>query len=139
MKKIYFLLAFTLICSYASSQTLLIYGGKNHKTYLGCMNCGKYENSSIWNAYGDNGSKYNANSIWNKYGNYGGQYSQDSPFNQYASNPPILVDSEGNFYGYFTANKYHEKRATSKLALFLVQYWEKIGEDVSENYDTIFK
>lgn len=127
-----------LLSATLSSQTLHIYGGKNSDVYLGCLNCSKHDNNSIWNKYGTYGSKYSSNSIWNKYGTYGGQYSVYSPFNKYTATPPILVDSYGNFYGYFTANKYLAKRTTSKLALYITEWWESICEDVAKAYDIIF-
>ncbi|RYE00602.1 MAG: hypothetical protein EOP50_03505 [Sphingobacteriales bacterium] len=122
----------------ASSQSLLIFGGQGHNVYLGCLNCGKYESSSIWNKYGENGSKYNTKSIWNQYGTYGGKYSNYSPFNSYATYPPVLVDADGNFYGYFTANKYFSKRTNSKLAIYISENWEDIIEDTDKFYDTVF-
>ena len=127
-----------VISSFVKGQSLLIFGGKNHDVFLGCLNCDKYQDKSIWNKYGDYGSKYNAKCIWNKYGVYGGKYSDYSPFNKYASYPPVLVDKDGNFYGYFSADKYFSKRTSSKLALFIIDYWEAIAEDVSEYYDKIF-
>ena len=138
MKKIYIFSLLLFFSHVVIAQNLLIFGGKNHDTFLGCLNCNKYSQNSIWNAYGSYGSKYSSTSIWNKYGSYGGKYSSDSPFNKYASNPPVLVDNEGNFYGYFTADKYYSKRSSNKLALLIIDYWESIGEDVSEYYDKIF-
>ena len=70
------------------SQTLYIYGGEDHDVFLGKLNA----------------SKYDSKSIWNEYGTYGSAYSSYSPFNSYASYPPVIVDEEGNFYGYFTVN-----------------------------------
>ena len=138
--KIRYLVVFvTILFSYNGfSQSLLIFGGRNHDVYLGCLNCSKYETSSIWNQYGAHGSKYNSQCIWNQYGQYGGKYSNTSPFNPHASNPPVLVDEDGNFYGYFTANKYHTKRTNNKLALFIIEYWEMIANDVGKAYETIF-
>lgn len=121
-----------------NAQTLLIYGGDNHDVYLGCLNCNKYESSSVWNIYGDFGSKYMTKSIWNSYGNYSGKYSNNSPFNKYASKPPVLVDSDGNFYGYFTVDEYFTKRTTNKLALLILENWEIIIEDVEKSYEKIF-
>lgn len=138
MKKALLLIAFILIANFSLAQTLLIFGGKNNNTFLGCLNCNKYDTSSIWNKYGDNGSKYSSNSIWNKYGEYGGKYSSYSPFNKYASNPPVIVDREGNFYGYFTSNQYSNNRTKNKLALFITEYWEIISEDVEKTYDKVF-
>lgn len=128
-------LAFTNI----QSQNILIFGGKDHDVFLGCLNCDKYDNNSIWNKYGDYGSKYNEKSIWNKYGTYSGKYNDTSPFNKYASYPPVLVDAEGNFYGYFTANSYKDKASKYKLALIIIENWETISDDVSGAYELIFK
>jgi len=60
-------------------------------------------------------------------------------FNKYASHPPVLVDPDGNFYGYFTADKYFSKRTTNKLALLIINNWEVIMEDVGEAYEKIFE
>ncbi|MCM1199241.1 MAG: hypothetical protein NC308_10170 [Clostridium sp.] len=96
-------------------KELLIYGGKDNKEYLGKLNASRYDSESIWNQYGKYGNRYNSKSIWNSYGTYGSAYSSYSPFNDYASNPPILVDKQKNFYGYFTSNKYKPKRANLAL------------------------
>lgn len=138
MRKLLIILLSLFSVSY-QGQSILIYGGSNHDVFLGCMNCSKYENSSIWNKYGIYGSKYNEKSIWNKYSNYSGKYSNNSPFNKYASTPPVLVDSKGNFYGYFTANKYKVNRTEYELAQLIIDYWESIKEDVGEYYDKIFR
>ena len=138
MKKNYLFILLLFVFNITLAQNILIFGGKNHDVFLGCLDCDKYNDNSIWNKYGNNGSKYSSNSIWNKYGNYGGKYSSDSPFNKYASNPPFLVDRDGNFYGYFTADVYFSKRTNNKLALFIIDYWESILEDVGEAYNKIF-
>ena len=120
------------------SQTLHLYGGNNHDIYLGCLNCDKYNSSSIWNAYGTYGSKYNSNSIWNSYGTYGSEYNSLSPWNQYSSDSPAVVDKDGNFYGYFTLNTYKSNRAEFELALTIYKYHDLIKDDVSKWYDKIF-
>lgn len=120
------------------SQTLYIYGGEDHDVFLGKLNASKYDSKSIWNEYGTYGSEYNTNSIWNEYGTYGSAYSLYSPFNSYASYPPVIVDEEGNFYGYFTVNKYKSKRANFDLVNIICEYYESIREDVDEWYDKIF-
>ncbi|MDY2588200.1 hypothetical protein [Winogradskyella aquimaris] len=121
-----------------TAQTLHLYGGENHDEYLGCLNCDKYSSSSIWNEYGTYGSRYNSNSIWNQYGTYGSDYSSSSPWNTYASDPPVVVDKDGGFYGYFTVNEYKSKRATFDLALVIYKYHKEIRENVGEWYDEIF-
>lgn len=139
MKRILFFIVcciFSMHCIF--SQTLYIYGGEDHDVFLGKLNASKYDSKSIWNEYGTYGSEYNANSIWNEYGTYGSEYSSYSPFNSYASYPPVIVDEEGNFYGYFTVNKYKSKRANFDLVNIICEYYESIREDVNEWYDKIF-
>ena len=108
---------------------LLLFGGSDHKTFLGCMNCSKYDSGSICNKYGQQGSKYASDSIWNKYGNFGSRYSNESPWNKYASDPPAIVDKDGNFFGYFTANQYNPKRTKIKLYVSLTDLWEEVTND----------
>ena len=140
MKVILSLVLAIVFASNVFSQKILhIYGGKDHDVYLGCINCDKYNSASIWNAYGTYGSKYNSQSIWNKYGEYGGKYGTYTPFNSYSNTPPIVVDKEGNSYGYLTTNKYKSSRAEFKLAVIICENWEEICEDVSGWYDKIFK
>ncbi len=139
MKRILFFIVcciFSMHCIF--SQTLYIYGGEDHDVFLGKLNASKYDSKSIWNEYGTYGREYNTNSIWNEYGTYGSEYSSYSPFNSYASYPPVIVDEEGNFYGYFTVNKYKSKRANFDLVNIICEYYESIREDVDEWYDKIF-
>jgi|SRR5579875_861324 len=86
---------------------LMIFGGQGHKTYLGCLNCSQYATDSVFNAYGQYGSPYFPESIWNHYGEYGSAYSEDGACNSYATDPPVIVDSAGRFYGRLTLNTYH--------------------------------
>jgi hypothetical protein len=94
------------------SAKLMLFGGENHRTYLGCLTCSEYESDSLFNGYGSYGSRYSSDSIFNPYGNFGSRYSNDSPCNPYASNPPVIVDEGGNFYGQLTLNKYAPQRTT---------------------------
>jgi len=95
-----------------ANKKLMLFGGENNNVYLGCLNCSEYSVESLFNDYGSYGSEYSSTSIWNQYGTYGSRYSQYSPWNTYALNPPVVVDENGNFYGYFTVNKYHAQRTT---------------------------
>ena len=96
--------------TYSQTPALLLFGGSNHKTFLGCLNCSKYDGGSVCNKYGNNGSRYNTDSIWNPYGNFGSKYSSDSPWNQYSSSGPVIVDNSGQFYGRLSANKFLSDR-----------------------------
>ncbi len=122
-----------------NGQTLHLYGGDNHDIYLGCLNCDSYNSNSIWNEYGTYGNSYNSNSIWNEYGTYGNEYNSNSPWNEYSSNPPVVVDKDGNFYGYFTVNEYKSKRAEFELALIIYKYHDLIKDDVGKWYKKIFE
>jgi hypothetical protein len=138
MKRVFLVALVLILATTTFGQTLHLYGGKNHDDYLGCLNCDKSSSNSIWNAYGTYGSKYNSNSIWNAYGTYGSKYNSYSPWNSYSNDPPVIVDKEGNFYGYFTMNKYYSKRADFDLVEILYEYHELIRDDVSKWYDKIF-
>ncbi len=90
----------------AAAQKLMVFGGSDHRTYLGCLNCSEYNSDSVLNSYGSYGSSYSSTSIYNTYGQYGSPYVPTSACNPYASSPPVVVDSAGNFYGYLTLNAY---------------------------------
>lgn len=136
---IVFLLFFAALSFNCTSQTLHIYGGQNHDEYLGCLNCNSYDTNSIWNEYGTYGNSYNIKSIWNEYGIYGSEYSSFSPWNEYGAIPPVIVDKNGEFYGYLTVNETQIKSAQFGLALTLYKYHDLIKNDVSNWYDKIFK
>lgn len=139
MKKIILVALLFLVQSSIAAEALLIFGGKDRSIFLGVLNASKYDSGSIWNNYGEHGSKYSDKCIWNNYGEYGGKYSEGSPFNPYSSNPPVIVDKEGNFYGYFTASTSNPKKTRVKLALYILENWEKISEDPGKHYSLLFE
>ena len=116
----------------AQQVELLLYGGDDHDVFLGCLNCGKYDANSVWNAYGTYGSQYSSLSIWNRYGTYGSRYNSLSPWNKYSTNAPVVVDKEDNFYGYFSANKYHAKRTNIEFLVTILDNYEWIIEHLDE-------
>lgn len=132
MKNYIVTLLLLLLSSVAFAQTLLIYGGDDNDVFLGELNSSPYSSKSIWNEYGTYGSKYNSLSIWNEYGTYGSEYSSYSPFNETAQNPPVIVDANGNFYGYFTVNEYKSKRANFALVLEIYKYNDLIRDNVGD-------
>lgn len=93
----------------ATAAKIMIFGGLNHATYLGCLNCSEYASDSVFNNYGSFGSPYGMNSIFNHYSQYGSPYSMYSACNPYASDPPVIVDEAGNFYGRLTINIYNSQ------------------------------
>ncbi|MDG6345263.1 hypothetical protein Q7469_03775 [Glaesserella parasuis] len=131
MKKL--LTSITLLSSLSAyaEPTYLLFAGENHDKFLGCLNCNKYDNSSIWNKYGDFGSKYSSESIWNKYGTYGSKYSGESPWNKYSTEAPVIVDSSGNYYGKFTINKYDDQTRIKSI-LWILENHEYIMENLDD-------
>lgn len=89
-----------------TTPKLMIFGGDNHTVYLGCLNCSEYASDSVKNAYGPHGSAYSQESILNHYGPYGSPYSSESACNEYATDPPVIVDNAGRYYGRLTLNRY---------------------------------
>jgi hypothetical protein len=88
----------------------LLFGGSGHDQFLGCLNCAALDRDAICNAYGPFGNRFNTGSIWNAYGTYGSKYQIWSPWNLYTVSPPAIVDRDGKFYGYLTANKSNPQR-----------------------------
>lgn len=84
----------------------MIFGGPGHQSYLGCLNCNDYDKESVFNPHSRFGSAYSTTSILNSYSQVGSVYSQYSACNRYASDPPVVVDGDGTFYGRLTLNGY---------------------------------
>ncbi len=139
MYKILFLVLSLTFSLSSFSQTLHLYGGQNHDVYLGCLNCSDIDSDSIWNDIGTYGNNIHFNSIWNNMGTYGNDVSNYSPWSNFASYPPVIVDKQGNFYGYLTVNEFKSKRVNFKLALILYKYHNNIKDDVSEWYRKLFE
>ena len=85
----------------------MIFGGEDHKTYLGCLTCSEYSADSVRNKFGDNGSQFSDTSIWNRFSDYGSKFSSFGACNPYADDPPVIVDQNGKYYGRLSLNKYH--------------------------------
>lgn len=97
----------------ASSSKLMLFGGEGHKTYLGCLNCNEFASDSVMNEVGRHGSTVHSDSIFNSVGRFGSVVSQYSACNIVASDPPVIVDGQGRFYGRLTVNVYHRERTTN--------------------------
>jgi hypothetical protein len=115
---------------------LLLFGRQDHKTFLGCLNCNKFSDESVCNKFADTGSRFSDTSIWNRFNDFGSHFSDFSPWNKFASYPPIIVDSDGNSYGYFTASRYHGDR--TKIAAFLrfLDNVDWVNEDLNRARDS---
>jgi hypothetical protein len=120
MKQIrtYFFLSVLILLSITTSaqKKLHLYGRENYDVYLGCMTC----------------SDLDSKSIWNDIGTYGSDISSYSPWNNLASYPPVIVDENGNFYGYFTTNTLNSKRTQIKLFVYILDNYKMIKENLPE-------
>ncbi len=93
-------------CAACYGQTpLLLFGDNPHKTFLGCLNCSKFDSQSVCNKFGQLGSLFTSDSIWNASGRFGSKSSSDSPWNVFSTSGPVIVDESGQFYGRLTASK----------------------------------
>jgi hypothetical protein len=94
------------------SLSFRLYGGPTYGQFLGlmdCINCTSFNAQSINNEFGIYGSQFSSTSIWNQFSQYGSQFSAYSACNQFASQPPILVDSNGGLYGELTLNQFRTR------------------------------
>jgi hypothetical protein len=86
----------------------MIFGDDAHKTYLGCLNCNSYESDSIFNESGTFGhcvelfsENLYCRGIFHKFGD-DGMMQRESACSEYSSNPPVIVDQNGRYYGRFS-------------------------------------
>jgi hypothetical protein len=115
-KPLLYLLLSVILCygMTASAQVLkgkghkiMIFAGENHKIYLGCLSCNEFASDSVLNEFGHSGSQFSSESIFNHFSQYGSEFSRYSACNSYASDPPVIVDENGNYYGRLTLNLLH--------------------------------
>ena len=111
-----------------AGRGLLLFGGQDHKVFLGCLDCNRFDATSLCNAFGEFGSKFNQDSIWNRFGTYGSMFSQYSPWNQFSQHAPIIVDDSGNSFGYFTINALHHDRTRIGWLLEILDYYVETGD-----------
>jgi hypothetical protein len=111
------LLVVVLLASAASAQVvtragrkIMLFGGRNHDVYLGCLSCSETAGDSILNSFSNYGSSFNSNSIFNSFGAYGSRFAPTSACNQFAIYPPVVVDNRGAYYGELTKNEFRLKR-----------------------------
>jgi len=110
-----------------TTQKLMVFGGPGHGVYLGCLSCSEVEADSVFNPIGAHGSKVSSESIWNVVGQYGSQVSPYSACNALASDPPVIVDQDGNAYGRLTMN-----RVDARIGLG-ARFYNWLASDVCQN------
>lgn len=111
-----------------STPDLLLYGGHDHKTFLGCLTCAETTPDSVCSDYGAYGSETSSESIWNESGTFGSDASPYSPWNSSAQDAPLIRDKDGNAYGYFTANEVHPDRTQIRWAIAILNFYRQTSD-----------
>lgn len=111
-----------------ATKALLLFGGSDHKTFLGCLNCADTSETSVCNDVGQYGSDVAENSIWNEVGPYGSDVSPTSPWDDVSQDAPIIVDNTGKSYGYFSANDVHHDRTRINWLVAILDYFQKTND-----------
>lgn len=88
----------------AAAKDILIFGGDGHKEFLGCLSCSKMSGDSVFNEFSKHGWS-NGFGTWSEFGKFGSEFGNFSACNEFASDPPVLVDADGNFYGRLTISE----------------------------------
>jgi hypothetical protein len=90
----------------SASSKMMVFGGEDHQTYLGCLSCPTGAEDSIYTPGGPHGSPASSDSIWNK-ATFGSPTTQYSACSQSASDPPVIADDDGTYLGRLTLNRGH--------------------------------
>lgn len=116
------------------TKALLLFGGKDHQIFLGCLNCVAQADVSVCNSFGKFGSSFEDNSIWNSFGSFGSSFSEFSPWNSFSDSAPIIVDKDGKSYGYFSVNSFHHDRTTIPWLVAILEFQES-KDDLDKTRD----
>jgi hypothetical protein len=132
------LLGSVLLCALAAAcgmrchaqppKALLLFGGVDHKVFLGCLNCVDTSTLSVCNEFGRYGNEFQLHSIWNKAGSFGSEFSGESPWNESTTDAPIIVDKDGISYGYFSTNGYHRDRTQITWLVTILDHFERTND-----------
>ena len=67
------------------------------------------------------------------------QYGMITAIMEHSDTPPVLVDKSGGFDGYFTCNRYKDKRVEAGLMDYLCENREALKADLRESYYRLFR
>lgn len=87
-----------------AQDRVVLVGGPDRATYLGCVSCPQSDPESVFNSTGSFGSPVSQTSIFNPIGPYGSPVSQYSVCNPVAASPPMLIDTARQVRGVLTLN-----------------------------------
>ncbi|TQV81792.1 hypothetical protein [Denitrobaculum tricleocarpae] len=115
----------------AQEPEFLLYGGKGQTQFLGCLNCSRFDKSSVWNKLGPHGSEFDEATIWSKTGVYGSQYSSLSPWHRHSTEAPEIRDRDGKSYGRFTRNQHGDRTKVESL-LWILENYDYVIENLND-------
>jgi hypothetical protein len=81
----------------------------------------RYDPNSLSNPYGA-GSPYKSDGLMNPYSQYGSRYSNKSWTNPYATDAPKLYDSQGNYRGRLSTNRYDPESTSNPYGRYGSKY-----------------
>ncbi|MDR7414967.1 MAG: hypothetical protein QN193_02375 [Armatimonadota bacterium] len=81
---------------------LLLFSDDEHRRFLGCLSCGRFDPDSVHNQLSRYGSRYALYSIWNPDGPYRFPYSTYSACNPFVTRPPVVLGEHWTCYGRLT-------------------------------------
>lgn len=90
----------------SSPPRVLIFGGKDHKTFLGCF-CGPNAPNSVENdtgKFGKHGFNVEGPTLWSVMSPFRSRFEDVSACNRFASDPPVIVRDDGTFLARLTIN-----------------------------------
>lgn len=94
------------VASPPASQRVFLFGGKDHKTFLGCF-CGADAPDSLENdsgRFGKRGFNMEGPTLWTVIGPFRSSFDELSACNRFATNPPVIVREDGTFLARLTRN-----------------------------------
>ena len=95
-----------IIASLVLFFTCTYTGFAENRKYVGQLSSNPFGANSTSNPYSQAGSPHSSTSINNPHSQYGSPHSSKSVTNPYATNTPKLYDSQGNYRGKLSSNKY---------------------------------
>jgi len=75
---------------------IMVFGGPTHTTYLGCLSCAVADRDSVFTG---------GPSVVNPQSDFVSVGSAYSACNPFATDPPLIVDERGKYYGRLTVNQ----------------------------------
>jgi hypothetical protein len=84
---------------------VLLFGGRGHRVFLGCLSCSELDHNSVLNDSGPYGGEY-GDTIFNRFSDYGSAFSEYSACNEFASDPPVIVTDRGQYLGRLTVSEF---------------------------------